>query len=72
MLVLNGADGDVTELAFSPDGKRLAANGGGRGLEMWDVLARRKWGRFTGGIRFADAPAAFHPTGPLCFADSGR
>ncbi len=67
MLVLTGAPGDVTELAFSPNGKLLAAGGGDRGLEMWEVHSGRKWGRYTGQIQFLDSPSAFHPTEPLCF-----
>ncbi|MBP3958935.1 WD40 repeat domain-containing protein [Gemmata sp. G18] len=68
MLVLTGAPGNVTELAFSSDGKLLAVGGGQRGLEMWEVHTGRKWGRYTGQIHFLDAPTAFHPTEPLCFA----
>ena len=47
-------EGDVTSVAFSPDGKTLAAGygdvgGGGGGVVLWDVAARK---------RLADDPLA--------------
>ncbi len=68
MLVLTGEPRKVTDLAFSPDAKLLATTSDRGGLEMWDIPARRKWGRFTGGISFYNAPPAFHPTKPRCFS----
>jgi WD40 repeat protein len=68
MLVLSGVKGDVTRLAFSPDAKLLAASGGNRGLEMWDIPSGNQWGRYTHGLHPADGPIAFHPTHPLFFA----
>ncbi len=68
MLGFTGTLGVVAHLTFSPDAKRLAAGGESGGLEMWDVPARRKWGRYTGHISFYPAPIAFHPTEPQCFA----
>jgi WD40 repeat protein len=70
MLVLAGEPGNVTHLAFSPDARLLAASSDKLGLEMWNVPARRKWGRYTH-FSFSNAPATFHPTEPLCFAHSG-
>lgn len=70
MIVLEGRKGDVGHLAFSPDGRILAASGGRRGLELWDVAAGNLWGRHSG-MHFADGPTFFHPTLPLCFAPAG-
>ena len=39
-------EGDVKSVAFSPDGKTLAAGygggGGGGGVVLWDVAARKR------------------------------
>ena len=43
-------EGDVGSVAFSPDGKTLAAGyyvvvgGGGGGVVLWDVAARKRLG----------------------------
>lgn len=67
MIELTGRKGDVAHLAFSPDGRVVAASGGGRQLELWDVATANLWGRHTG-MGFGDGPVHFHPTKPLCFA----
>jgi WD40 repeat protein len=67
MIVLPGERGEIAHLAFGPDGKLLAAINHPFGLEMWDVPARRKWGRYTS-VTFHNAPTAFHPTEPFFFA----
>ena len=68
-------EGDVTSVAFSPDGKTLAAGYGvdGGGVVLWDVAARR---------RLADEPlpvkegvvrsVAFSPDGKTLAAGYGR
>jgi WD40 repeat protein len=49
-------------LAFSPDGKTLAASGGGP-IQLWEIATRREVGRFP-----------THDTGPTClvFSPAGR
>lgn len=68
MIVLQGAKGEVTHLAFNPSGALLAVSGGRRALELWDVTANNKWGRYANNLHFRDGPTHFHPTKPLCFA----
>lgn len=67
MLVLEGKKGEVDCLAFSPDSRILAASGGKRGLELWDIPTATLWGRYTG-LSFRDGEPFFHPTQPVCFA----
>jgi WD40 repeat protein len=68
VIVLEGKKGDVTHLAFGPGGGLLAASGGGRGLEIWDLPSGNKWGRYAKGVHLRDGSPAFHPTRPLCYA----
>jgi WD40 repeat protein len=71
MLALKGAYGDVNHLTFAPDGKLLAASGGGRGLEMWELPSGTKWPRYPAPLRPNDAPVAFHPSRSVCLASRG-
>jgi WD40 repeat protein len=69
VIVLAGAKGDVTHLALSADGRVLAATGGMRQLELWDIPSGNRWGKYDK-MYFTEGPVAFHPTRPLCFAPS--
>jgi WD40 repeat protein len=71
MLVLKGAYGDVSDLAFSPNVALLAATGNGRGLEIWNLPSGTKWAPYKHALRPNDGPIAFHPTHPVCFASRG-
>jgi WD40 repeat protein len=70
MLVLSGTKGDVTHIAFSPTGKLIAASGGGRALELWDLPSGNMWPKYDKDMLFRDGPVFFHPTEPICLAYS--
>ncbi|MBA4191064.1 MAG: hypothetical protein C0467_24020 [Planctomycetaceae bacterium] len=72
MIELAGQKGDVTHLAFAPNGRVVAASGGGRGLELWEIPSGNNWGRYERGPRFVDGSIAFHPTESACFGSCGN
>jgi WD40 repeat protein len=63
----DGYDGDVNSLAFSPNGKYLAATyANGSGI-IWDISTVKYWGEWQ------DAPKdVFHAEGDLSFDSSSR
>ncbi len=52
-------DGQVMAVAFSPDGRTLAAASAQSGVRLWDTATRRETARLPGGA----SHVAFHPDG---------
>ena len=61
----------VYHLAFSPDGKVLAANGHSGRLVLMDVATRKERDSLAG-VRLADGPLAFSPDGRTLAATGGE
>src|SRR5208337_4692942 len=60
------SEGDVQSVAFSPDGKTLAAGyaGGSSGVVLWDVATRTRWGESPLAVPAGDVRSvAFSPDG---------
>jgi WD40 repeat protein len=68
--VLNGSGASVNGVAFSPDGKVLAAGSGDGQVRLWDVTTEREIGRPLGQYTHADAIycIAFTPDGAMLAA----
>ena len=62
--VLNCESGILRGIAFSPDGKRIAAGGSDRTIAVWDVATRHLAARLAGHFQKVES-VAFHPKNGL-------
>src|SRR5215216_3606065 len=68
---ITGLDGSVTALAFSPDGKTLAAADGGFDLSLWDVTSGSRKTKFTG-LASGTPRVAWAPDGKTVYGTTGN
>ena len=61
--VLEGDESKVRSLAFSPDGKTLAASDASGSVTLWEVKSGRRIARFA--AHAGDTVVAFHPSLPV-------
>jgi len=62
LLTIDAGNGALVDVAFSPDGGRIAAAGGGRFFNVWDSISGRKLLSFTGHMDRVNS-VAFSPDG---------
>src|SRR5438067_2150966 len=63
-LVLKGHQAEVTSIAFSPDGKRLATASGDRTVKIWDLETGKEVNTLKGHGNYVNS-ACFSPDGKL-------
>ena len=71
ILTLKGHTGNVKEVAFSPDGKRLASTSMDNTVKVWDAQTGQELLSLRSGIRGYMGPVAFSPDGKRLASPGG-
>src|SRR4051812_7719891 len=69
-LEITGLSGSVTALAYSPDGKTIAAADGGHDLTLWDASSGKSLAKLTG-LATSTTRVCWAPDGKTVYGTSG-